>query len=508
MLQPQSNETQAVKRAPTARVAQEHAPEPAPAATSTPPPRPPGPRGLPIIGSALPALRDPLSFLKKAHAEHGDVVRFRFGHLDYHMVSDPEAIRHVLVDNAKNYTKSRNYDGLKLVLGRGLLTSEGDEWRKQRKLAQPAFHRDRLAGLASRMSEATGDMLARWRAEDDGAGAFCAHEEMMRLTFRIVGLTLLSTDVDGDAREVGDALGVAMHFANDYVESLVPIPTWLPTPDNFRFRKAMKTLDRVVYRIIQERRVSGTEHGDLLDMLMSAREEGTDRAMSDVQLRDELLTLVLAGHETTANLLSFTFMMLSRHPDVARRLHDEAVSVLGGGDGRPATLEDVPRLSYAKMVLEEVLRLYPPAWSFERQATAPDVIGGYAVDRGAIVAVCPYVLHRHPLYWDNPEGFDPERFTPERSAGRPRYAYVPFGAGPRTCIGNHFAMMEAQIILAMVAREYRLDLVSAHDVVLDPVITLRPKTGIKVERRRWGCPAPRTPSGSRSAARAAAPRSD
>ena len=160
------------------------------------------------------------------------------------------------------------------------------------------------------------------------------------------------------------------------------------------------------------------------------------------------------------------------------------------------------------IALDEVLRLYPPAWSFERQATAPDVIGGYAVDRGAIVAVCPYVLHRHPLYWDNPEGFDPERFTPERSAGRPRYAYVPFGAGPRTCIGNHFAMMEAQIILAMVAREYRLDLVSAHDVVLDPVITLRPKTGIKVERRRWGCPAPRTPSGSRSAARAGAPRSD
>lgn len=468
----------------------------------------PGPKGLPVVGSALPALRDPLGFLTRAHAEYGDVVRIRFAHLTWHLVSDPGAIKHVLVDNAKGYTKSRNYDGLKLVLGKGLLTSEGEEWRKQRKLAQPAFHRDRLAGLADRMASATRDMLARWRDEGASRGSFCVHEEMMRLTFRIVGLTLLSTDVDGDAREVGEAIGVAMQFANDYVESFVQLPTWLPTPDNLRFRRAMRTLDSVVYRIIADRRRDGGDHGDLLDMLMGAREEGTDRAMSDVQLRDELLTLVLAGHETTANLLSFTFMMLSKHPDVARRLHEEAVRVLGEGEGRVATLADVPALAYTKQVLEETLRLYPPAWSFERQAIAEDVVGGYAVARGDIIGVSPYIVHRHPRYWENPEGFDPERFSPERATGRPRYAFIPFGAGPRTCIGNHFAMMEAQIILAMIAREHRLDLVSSRPVELDPVITLRPKRGIMVTRSPWECPAPRTPSGSPGAPRAGAPRSD
>jgi cytochrome P450 len=476
--------------------------------------RAPGPKGIPFFGSVFPAWRDPLSLFLDARATYGDVVRFKFGPFQYYVVNDPDVIRHVLVDNAKAYTKSRNYMGLKRVLGEGLLTSEGDHWRRQRKLAQPAFHRERLAGFADQMARATRDMLRRWASEGD-ASSFCVHREMMRLTFRVVGLTLFSSDVDGDAKEVGDAMDVAMHWANDHAEALVPIPPSIPTPANVRFKRAMRTLDDVVYRLIAERRAAGEATGDfgadLLGMLMAARDEGDEgagadaqRGMSDRQLRDEVITMVLAGHETTANLLTWAFHLLSKHPDVERRVRDEARRVLP--DGRDPALEDVRALEYTRRVLEETLRLYPPAWAFERQATCRDELGGYGIEPGSIVGFCPYVLHRHPRYWDNPEGFDPDRFLPERAEGRPRWAYLPFGGGPRLCIGNHFAMMEAQIILAMIVRDYRVELDPSHPVVVDPVITLRPKHGVRVCRRRLGaetkatsgCPAPRTPSGPRA----------
>ncbi len=501
----------------------------------------PGPKGAPWFGSAFRAWNVPLGLFLESHAEFGDLVRFRFGPFTYYLVNDPDVVKHVLVDNPKGYTKSRNYLGLKVVLGDGLLLSEGDHWRRQRKLAQPAFHRERLAGFARSMARATRDMLSRW-ASDGSPEPMCIHEEMMRLTFRIVGLTLFSADIDGSASDVGKAMDVAMHWANDYAEALVRIPPKIPTPGNLRFKRAMKTLDDVVYRLIAERRVIAEARGaqrsetsllsgargaeppergatksygdDLLGMLMEATEEG--QAMDDKQLRDELITMTLAGHETTANLMAWTFYLLSKHPEVARRVREEAVRVLGSRD--PA-LEDVKQLEYARMVLEESLRLYPPAWAFERQAVAPDRLGPYAIEKGTIIGFSPYVLHRHPAHWENPEGFDPERFSKERSEKRARYAYLPFGGGPRTCVGNHFAMMEAQIILAMVAREWALELVPSHPVVVDPVITLRPKHGIKV-RRRWlstgrpspeeavdpsrspappsGDPAPRTPSALRA----------
>jgi cytochrome P450 len=480
----------------------------------------PGPKGLPWLGSVLPAWRDPLALFLESRDRYGDVVRFKFGPFDYYLVNDPNVVKHVLVDNPKAYTKSRNYLGLKVVLGEGLLTSEGDHWRRQRKLAQPAFHRDKLAGFANQMSMATRDMLTRWTREDGertgGAGAFCIHAEMMRLTFRIVGLTLFSSDVDGDAKDVGQALEVAMHWANEYAESLVRVPPWIPTPANVRFKRAKRTLDDVVFRLIAERRDSARNSGDfgsdLLGMLMAATEDGggAGSGMDDQQLRDEIITMILAGHETTANLLSWTFHLLSKHPEVERRVRDEAQRVLGGRD---PVLEDVKALEYTRMVLEEALRLYPPAWVFERQAVIADELGGYPIEPGAIVGLCPYVLHRHPDHWENPEGFDPERFRPERAEKRPRYAYLPFGGGPRTCVGNHFAMMEAQILLSMIVREHRLELEPSHPVVLDPVITLRPKHGIKVRRRprageqpsasgeaakvSSGYQAPRTPSGSR-----------
>lgn len=486
----------------------------------------PGPRGLPWFGSVFPAWRDPLTLFLQSRATYGDVVKFKFGPFDYYLVNDPNVVKHVLVDNPKAYTKSRNYLGLKVVLGEGLLISEGDHWRRQRKLAQPAFHRDKLAGFARSMSMATRDMLTRWAAEgagNEGAGdTFDVHKEMMRLTFRIVGLTLFSSDIDGDAKDVGQALEIAMHWANNYAESMIRIPPAVPTPANLRFKKAMKTLDDVVFRLIAERRTSAQATGDfgddLLGMLMEATEEpesgGASSGMNDRQLRDEIITMILAGHETTANLLSWTFHLLSKHPDIERRVRDEALLVLGSD--RDPVLEDVKALELTRRVLDEALRLYPPAWVFERQAVVADKLGDYDIAPGAIVGLCPYVLHRHPDHWENPEGFDPDRFLPERSEKRPRYAYLPFGGGPRTCVGNHFAMMEAQILLAMIVRDHCLELEPSHPIVLDPSITLRPKHGIKVRRRprtlrttsptsasqpsggaekpSSGCPARRTPN--------------
>jgi len=427
-----------------------------------------------LFGSLLEVWRDPLAMMMRSWREHGDVVACTMGPYEYLFVNDPEAVQHVLVHNAKGYVKSPNYRGIKLVVGEGLLTSEGEHWRRQRKLTQPAFHRERLAGFGKTMVADTLSTVERWSRRV--GQTVDVHDEMMRLTFRIVGHTLFSVDLDDDADRIGVAVTEAIHYANDYVASLVRMPTWVPTPANARFKRALAVMDDMVQRIIDEHR-RGAPKDDVLSMLMAARDEETRGAMSDRQLRDEILTIVLAGHETTANLLAWTLFLLSKHPDVERRLHREVTEVVG--DRAPA-MADVPKLSFTTHVLEESMRLYPPAWSFERQAVEDDVVGGYTVKAGTIVALSPYVLHRHPRHWDNPEGFDPDRFSPERSAGRPRYAYLPFGAGPRTCIGNGFAMMEAQLLLTTLVQKHRLVLVSGAPVELEPLVTLRPKGGIRM----------------------------
>lgn len=437
---------------------------------------PPGPRGVPILGSILDVWRDPLGFFVRGARDHGDVVQFRFGHYRYVLLNDAEATRHVLIDNAKSYQKSRNYDGLRLVLGNGLVTSEGDFWRRQRKLAQPGFHKQRLKGFADTMAECTEEMLAGW--DSSNSGALDLHAEMMALTLRIVGKTLFSTDLAGDAAAVGDAISIGIKHANDYAESVIRMPPWLPTPNNLRFKQAVRVLDGMVLRIIEERRKSGTDGDDLLGMLMSARDDD-GKGMTDQQLRDEVMTLVVAGHETTANALAWTFDLLSRHPDADRSVHAEASAI----DGRIG-IDELPRLSYTLRVVQESMRLYPPVWVFEREAIADDVIAGYAIPKGTVVAVSPWSLHRNPRYWENPEGFDPERFLPTAVEARPRCAYLPFATGPRQCIGNAFAMMELQIVLATVARRFRLSLVPGATSVVDPKVTLRPRDGMRMTRAR------------------------
>jgi cytochrome P450 len=450
---------------------------------------PPGPKGfIASIDNLRRAWSDPLSLLGDVRRDYGPVAMARFGPMRYVVVQDPVAIKHVLLDNVKNYVKSRNYKGLKLILGNGLLTSEGDFWRKQRKLSQPAFHRERMCGFVDAMVHSTDTAIDRWNEMGKGASFEAdVHEEMMRLTFHIVGLTLLSCDLLGEAEATGKALTVAMYFANEYAESLAPLPLWVPTAKNRKFLAARAALDQMVFRIIGERRKEREagakcpdKKGDLLDMLMEARDEETGEGMSDRQLRDEVMTLVLAGHETTANALTFTFYLLSKHPEIARKLFAEVNDVLGD---RSPTLADLPKLSLTKRVLDEAMRLYPPAWMFERQALADDEIGGHFVPKGSVIGVCTYILHRDATHWDNPEGFDPDRFLADAPGAkdRSRYAYLPFGGGARICIGNAFALMEAQIVLAKIMQKYKFDLLPMTKLELDPVITLRPRGGLQMK---------------------------
>ena len=438
-----------------------------------------GPRPVPLLGY-LPAMRrDPLRVLADGLRRQGDVVRMAMGPYPFVVLNHPDHVRQFLVENHSNYIKSPAYNVLRMILGEGLLTSEGAVWRRQRRLAQPAFNHKALAGFADAMVRCTGDMLTRWEGQGIALGGapFDFHEEMMRLTLRIVGHTLFSTEIEQEAEHIGPALLEVLHYVDERTLSLASLPLWVPTPANRRFLRARATLDRLVYAIIKERRNSDAAPRDLLGMLMAAADDASADRMTDQQLRDEVMTLVLAGHETTAVALSWTIDLLSRHPEAARRVQREVHEVLG--DGVP-TLESLERLTYTGWALQESMRLCPPAWIMDREALGDDVIGGHAIAKGTIVAVSPYTLHRNPRLWENPEGFDPERFSPERSRERSRYAYLPFGGGPRVCIGNHFAMMEAKIILAMVAQRHHLTLLPGHQPEPEPNITLRPKHGVLV----------------------------
>jgi len=298
----------------------------------------------------------------------------------------------------------------------------------------------------------------------------------------VVGRTLLSTDVIDEAHTVGDALTTLLHLANREMFKVFEPPRWMPTPTRRRMQRALAALDDVVLGIIEQRRRDGTDNGDLLSMLMHARDEETGEAMDDRQLRDEVMTLFLAGHETTANALTWTWYLLSRHPEAMRRVRAEVERTVGDRPPRPA---DLPHMPYGTMVLKEAMRLYPPVWAITRFATEDDAFGDYRVPRGSVVLVSQFVTHRHPAFWDNPEGFDPERFAPEAERDMVKYAYFPFGGGPRKCIGNNFALLEAQLILTTVVQHYRPQLEMGHLVELDPMVTLRPAHGMRMTLRPW-----------------------
>lgn len=440
-------------------------------------PHPPGPLGKWPQGVLKQFQEQPLQAMMAMFRQYGDAIRFRaalnfYGYLFFH----PDHYQHILQDNNRNYTKMPHpsLSLLRPVVGNGLLTSDGDFWRRQRRLAAPAFHRKRIAAFATTMTAATDTMLQKWHALAKDGRPLDVNEAMMHLTLEIVGKTLFSIDLTREADTVGEAFSVV----NEEIARLTSIPfadiglkiPFLPTTR--RINKNTAVLTQIVHGIIQERRQSGLETEDLLGMLMAARDEESGEGMSDQQLHDEVMTIMLAGHETTAVALAWTFYLLSEHPAVRAELEAEVDGVL---NGRLPTMDDMPNLPYTTMVLEESMRLYPPAYAIARWGHEEDEVGGYYVPKNAVITTSPYVTHRHPEFWDDPERFDPQRFTPERKAERPRYAYLPFGGGPRICIGNSFAMTEATLLLASIVQRYRLSLVPGTRVELEPLITLRPK---------------------------------
>ncbi|NVB37118.1 cytochrome P450 [Pseudenhygromyxa sp. WMMC2535] len=451
------------------------------------PPRHPG---LPLVGSILDIHDDALAMFERGLLEQGDTVRYRLGPFELVAIHRPEDIRTVLLERAGDMARSPNYEGLRLVLGQGLLTSDGEFWKRQRKLATPAFHHKRLLELCDTMVRCTVDLGEGWSTRlstSAGRGPADAtvdvHAAMMALTFRIVGLTLFSTELSHDAGDAGPALTTVLEHANFTIASMqLAPPPWVPTPRNRRFNAAKRVLDDVVERIIRERRALADHDeaalpNDLLSMLMRATDETGRERMSDVELRDEIMTLVLAGHETTAQALSWTLMLLSQHPAVERALVDEVREVCGD---RPPTMADLDALAYTGRVIDESMRLYPPAWIFERLTKVDLELGGYFIPAETMIAIVPWTLHRHPRLWDNPEGFDPDRFTEARSQGRPRYAYLPFGGGPRQCIGLNFARYEAKLVLATLIQRFRFELLPGQDLRPEPSVTLRPRHGLKM----------------------------
>jgi len=418
-----------------------------------------------------PLNNNPLEYFTKIAREYGDIAGMRTLNFRTIFVNHPGLIEEVLVTNARKYSKGRVLRANRHVFGEGLLTSEGDFWLRQRRLAQPAFHRARIASYAATMVAYTQRMLDGWRGGEE-----CdAHQEMMRLTLQIVGKTLFDADVERDAQEVGKSLELLLEIGANFRRAIF-VPHWLPTVTNLRVKREIAQIEKIIYRIIGERRASGRDAGDLLSMLLSAQDEDGSR-MTDRQLRDEAITLFLAGHETTASTLSWTWWLLAQNPAVEAKLHAELDAVLGD---RAPSLDDLPRLVYTGYVITESLRLYPAAWGMARLAVEDHEIGGYPVTKGMGVAMAQWVVHRDARWYEAPEEFRPERWENDLLKRLPRFAYFPFGGGPRQCIGNTFALMEAMLILATIARKFRLRLAANHPVVPLASITLRPRHGVRV----------------------------
>jgi cytochrome P450 len=435
---------------------------------------PPGPkRGFP--GSTLLRFRkNPLSFLERMAREFGDVSYLKLGRENIFFVNHPDFIRDVLVTNHHYFTKGRAFARTRDLLGEGLLTSEGEFHRRQRRMIQPAFQSRRIARFAEAMTKHAERVRSRWH---DGATLDVSHE-MMRLTLAVVAETLLGADLESEASEVGAVLRATMESLSTRILPLGTVLEKLPLPGIRRMKACRAKLDEIVYRLINERRASGMEHDDLLQMLLIAQDEEDSTArMTDEQVRDEVMTIVLAGQLTTANALSWTWYLLSKHQEVENRLHEELDRVLGNG---LPVLADLKALLYTEKVITESLRLYPPAWMTPRRALDDYQIGGYIAPARSIVMMSQYVMHRDARYFPEPLRFDPERWTPEFRAALPKYAYFPFGGGPRGCIGEGFAWMEMIFVVATLAQQWKLRLVPGQRVVPQPLIALRPKHGLSM----------------------------
>lgn len=431
--------------------------------------RPPGPSGKPVVGSLLEYTRDPYGFVERLAREYGDLAHYQVMGTPFYQVNSPEGIEHVLVQNNGNYVKGELFqESLGPVLGNGLLNSEGEFWRRQRHRIGPAFEPDRIAEYAETMVERTEATAAQWR---DGS-VRDVNEDMMELTLEIVADALFGVDVGRDVDTVADSLAVVMNYQEGVSADMLPVD--VPTPGTIRLRRAVDELEDVVYRIIDER--ARNPGDDVVSRMLSVEDED-GREMSREQVRDEVMTLLLAGHETTALALTYTFFLLAQHPDVERRLLDELDETLGGD---PPTVEQVRDLPYLETVVEESMRLYPPVPGIVREATARDEIAGYTIPEGATISINQWSVHRDPRFYDDPMAFRPDRWTDEMRADLPRLAYFPFSAGPRRCVGDRFAMLEAKVVLATLLQRYHLELVSSPELDLVATITARPQKPVKM----------------------------
>jgi cytochrome P450 len=441
---------------------------------------PTGPKGKLLFGHLDEFQKSPLRFLMRMAKEYGDIAQFRLGPMHkVNLISSPEMIKEVLVTKQKSFVKSRDMVRLKSVVGEGLLTSEKDFHMRQRRLIQPAFKKTHIAGYGQDMIDITVDYIKRWENQKE----INSSQDMMNITLGIISKTMFSMDFQEGFDIIGEPLELAMKLAIKRMRAILPVPLWIPTKKNSEYKKAVQALDRIIYSFIQERRRGSQEHQDLLGILMEARSEEDGKGMDDKQLRDELLTIFLAGHETTANALCWTLYLLSQHPEVEKRLHEEIDRVAGG---KPIKPTDFNQLTYTQNVIWESMRLFPPAYVIGRQAVEDVNIGGYLIKKGEMVLISQYVMHRDPRYFDKPDLFYPERFENNFQRTLPTYAYFPFGGGPRVCIGNHFALMEAVLVLACMAQQYKIKLApNHHEIKPQPLITLRPKGGIRliVEKR-------------------------
>lgn len=421
--------------------------------------------------------RDPVGVFLALAREHGDIVSFRMGPKQAYLIRAPADIKRVLVDGHRRYGKrTRGYDKMRIFMGQGLVTSEGEFWRRQRRISQPAFHRQRIAGFASVMGTLAGTLSKEWEGKAARGESLDFANDMMRYTLWVVASTVLSIDVSDQAQQMGEDVGELLSFFQHTVTSLLPVDELLPTPRARRARAAMERLDGVVYGVIERRRKGADDPHDLLSLLLEARDEETGEGMTDLQLRDEVMTMFLAGHETTANALAWTLLLLGRHPEALAKVHAELDEVL---EGRTPGLDDLSSLTYLGQVLDEGMRLYPPAWLVARSVEEEDELSGFPIKKGAYVFFSPFVSHRNPAFFPDPERFDPERFSAEAVKSRPRYAYFPFSGGPRQCIGDAFAKMEAKILLAVLLSRFTLEIDGDHPIGLSPSVTLRPTYGVK-----------------------------
>jgi cytochrome P450 len=425
-----------------------------------------------LVGVLAEFRKNPPAFLERMAREYGDLVYLPVGRQRIYYAGHPDAVRDILVTNQSKFKKSRMLERARVLLGDGLLTSEGELHKRQRRLMQPAFHRDRLAVYGAAMASRADAAQARW----EPSKTFDVSQEMMRLTLDIVGRTLFSSEVDSEAEEIGTALNQVFGL---FEVILMPFSEWLeklPLPSVRRFHRARARLDQTIYRLIAERRANPRDTGDLLSMLLLAQDEDDHGGMTDVQVRDEALTLFLAGHETTANALTWAWYLLSQNPEAEAALHAEFDHVL---NGRIPTVDDLPQLRYTAGVFSEVLRLYPPAWGIGRRALEDYPLGDFVIPAQSVVLTSPYVVHRDPRWFPEPLAFRPERWLVEDSS-RPKFAYFPFGGGTRVCIGERFAWMEGILVLATIGQHWRLRLEPGHRVEMHARITLRTKYGMRM----------------------------